>query len=140
MILDPRYPPFALPSKKPRRRRNQPEQAIQTAVVAHLRLRGKPGLVFFHVPNGGARRPIEAAILKRIGVRAGVSDLILIYQGKIYALELKADGGRPTEAQLDFISDMNQAGAFACVCEGLDRAIAVLKQWGLVRSARGVAA
>ncbi len=36
----------------------RPEQALQKAVVQHLRIRGVPGLVFFHVPNGGHRKPI----------------------------------------------------------------------------------
>lgn len=109
------------------------EQQIQRAVVQHLRARGAPGLVFTHVPNGGYRRPIEAAIFKGIGVRAGVSDLLLWREGKSYALELKAPGGRVSEKQLEFISDMEKAGAFTCVCEGLDRALKTLEAWGLLR-------
>lgn len=44
------------------RRRASSEQAIQHAIVQHLRQRGAPNLVFFHPANGGKRRPIEAAI------------------------------------------------------------------------------
>lgn len=113
-------------------RRASPEQAIQRAVVQHLRARGARGLVFTHVPNGGYRKPIEAAIFKGIGVRAGVSDLLLWHGGKSFALELKAPGGRPTETQLEFLSDMEKAGAFTCLCEGLDPALRVLEAWGLL--------
>jgi hypothetical protein len=40
------------------------EQALQQAVIQHLKWRAVPGLVFIHVPNGGFRRPIEAAIFR----------------------------------------------------------------------------
>lgn len=116
-----------------RRRSARPEDQIQRAVVQHLRQRGVPGLVFVHVPNGGKRRPIEAAIFKGLGVRAGVSDLLLWHDGRSYALELKAPGGGATEAQYQFISDMERAGAFTCIAEGLDRALRVLEQWNLLR-------
>lgn len=111
----------------------RPEQQIHRAVVQHLRQRGAPGLVFIHPANGGFRRPIEAAVFRGLGVRAGASDLLLWHEGKSYALELKAPGGRPTEAQLEFLSDMENAGAFTCMAEGLDRALKVLESWGLLR-------
>jgi hypothetical protein len=109
------------------------EQEIHRAVVQHLRQRGAPGLVFIHPANGGSRRPIEAAIFKSLGVRPGASDLLLWHDGKAFAVELKAPGGRATEAQLEFLADMHRAGAFTCLCEGLDRAIRVLESWGLLR-------
>jgi len=55
----------------------------------------------FHVPNGGKRSPIEAAILKGLGVTAGVPDIIAIRAGHAYGLELKADGGKPTSKQIE---------------------------------------
>jgi hypothetical protein len=53
----------------------------------------------FHVPNGGARRPIEAAILKGLGVVPGVPDVIAIKGGHVFALEIKVIGGRLCPAQ-----------------------------------------
>jgi hypothetical protein len=76
---------------------------------------------------------IQGARLKGLGVRSGVSDIIAIHQGQIFALELKAPGGRPTEAQLEFIDDMRNAGAFTCIAEGLEQAIRTIELWGLVR-------
>jgi hypothetical protein len=67
------------------RHRRRPEDAIQRAVFQHLRARGAPGLFAFHPPNGGYRRPVEAAILKGMGVVAGVPDII----------ELEADRTAP---------------------------------------------
>lgn len=111
------------------------EQEIHLAVANHLRVRGVPGLVWFHVPNGGRRSKVEAAIFKAMGVRAGVSDFILVHQGKVFALELKAPGGRLSESQMAFISDIDRAGAFTAVPEGLDAALATLESWGLIRPA-----
>src|SRR5262249_52463218 len=91
------------------KRRQHPEDCVQRAVCQHLQLRGVRGLLFWHAPNGGKRRPIEAAIMKSLGVRAGVADLILLHSGRIFALELKAEDGRPTAAQMQFISDFNAA-------------------------------
>jgi hypothetical protein len=120
----------------------RPEQElVHKPVVQHLRQRGVAGLVFFHVPNGvrgrGRRAHVQGAIAKGLGVRAGVSDIVALYDGKFFALELKAPGGRPTESQLEFIADVERAGGFTCIAEGLDEAIKALENWGLLR---GVAA
>jgi hypothetical protein len=45
-----------------------------------------------NVPNGGWRSPIEAAILKGLGVQPGVPDLILVRDGRPFALELGPGG------------------------------------------------
>jgi hypothetical protein len=111
----------------------RPEQAIQRAVVEHLRVRGVKGLVFFHVPNGGQRSQHEGAIFKSLGVLAGVSDLILVHEGKIFAMEIKAPGGRATESQMAFLSDIDAAGAFTAMPEGIDAALQTLEAWGLIK-------
>jgi hypothetical protein len=116
-----------------RHRRRSPEATIQRAVFAHLRARGAPGVFAFHPANGGYRKPIEAAILKGLGVVAGVPDVIVIHQGRVYGLELKTEGARATDKQLATIAAMEAAGAFTAIAEGLDRALACLETWGLLR-------
>jgi hypothetical protein len=114
-------------------RRQRPEAQIQRAVFEHLRIRAAPGVFAFHVPNGGYRKPAEAAIMKGLGVVAGVPDVIAIHEGRVYGLELKAEGGRPTDKQLATAAAMEAAGAFTAIAEGLDRALACLEAWGLLR-------
>lgn len=115
---------------------NRPEQQIHRAVVSHLKLRGAPGVVYWHAPMGmHAGSKVQGAIMKSLGARAGVSDLILVHDSKIFALELKADGGRATEAQLEFISDIGRAGAFTAIATGIDEALKTLETWGLLRAA-----
>jgi hypothetical protein len=94
-------------------RRHQPEATIQRSVINHLRCRGTRGAVWWHVPNGGYRKPAEAKALIGLGVRAGVADICAVNAGKFYALELKAPGGRLTAAQIAFRDSIIAAGGFA---------------------------
>jgi hypothetical protein len=121
------------PSRKVPCRHATSEQAVQRAVCHHLRQRGARGLLWFHVPNGGQRKPVEAAIFSGLGVRPGVADLILLHDGRAFALELKAERGRPTAAQMNFISEFRAAGGEASIANGLDEAMRLLEAWGLLR-------
>ena len=115
------------------RRRARPEAAIQRAVFQHLRARGAPGVFAFHPANGGYRKPVEAAIMKGLGVVAGVPDVFAVHNGRCFAMEIKAEGGRATDKQLACIAALREAGAFTCIAEGLDRALDVLESWGILR-------
>jgi hypothetical protein len=114
-------------------RRARPEDAIQRAVTQHFRQRAAAGVFMFAVPNGGYRRPVEAAIMKATGTVAGVPDTIWIKDGQIYALELKAEGGKPTAKQVEAIAAMQVAGAITGVAIGLDDALRWLEERGLLR-------
>jgi hypothetical protein len=111
------------------------ELQIHLAVADHLRKRGIKGLVWFHVANGGFRNKREAAVFKKMGLTAGVSDFILFYNSRLFCLELKAPGGRPSEAQLAFLGHIERAGAFTAMPTGLDAALATLEAWGLIKPA-----
>jgi hypothetical protein len=103
-----------------------------------LTIRAAPGTFAFHPANGGWRSPAEASILKGMGVKAGVPDIIIIKSGHCFLLELKAPDGRPTPAQRDVHAALAAAGATVAVAYGLDDALARLEAWGLVRgSCRG---
>ena len=88
--------------------------------------------LLFHIPNGGSRNKIEAANLKRQGVKAGVPDLFLpvargVYHGLF--IEMKAGKNRPTKRQKEWIDALQKQGYAAFVCWGADEAIAVLKSY-----------
>jgi hypothetical protein len=114
-------------------KRQRPEQQIQRAVFEHLAVRGAPDVFAFHPANGGYRTAIEAAILKACGVRPGVPDVIAIKDGKCYALELKAPGGRLTDVQRDAQAALAAAGATVAIAVGLDDALAQMEEWKLLR-------
>jgi hypothetical protein len=102
-------------------------------VFEHLRLRATPGVFAFHPANGGWRSRIEAAILRGLGVRAGVPDVIAVRDGRTYALEIKSPGGRLTPAQNVAHAALRTAGASVVTSYGLDDAVAQLERWGLLR-------
>lgn len=82
--------------------------------------------LFFAVPNGGKRNKFEAYRLKRTGVRAGVSDYILLAaRGGYYglALELKVGKNKLTDSQEIFFINAIEAGYKTAVCYGAEAAI-----------------
>jgi hypothetical protein len=115
------------------RSRDRREDIIQRAVFEHLAFRSAPGIFAFHPANGGWRSHIEAAILKGLGVRAGVPDVIAVKDGRTYALEIKPPGGRLTAAQTAAHAALRAAGAAVVTSYGLDDAISMLEEWGLLR-------
>jgi hypothetical protein len=76
-------------------------------------------------PNGGARSPIEAKILKGQGVTPGVPDVIGVRKGEMFALELKAPGGRLSPAQIECHERLLAAGATVTTAIGLDHALGI---------------
>jgi hypothetical protein len=117
-------------------RRSRPEQQIQRAVLEQLAWRGVPDLWWCHVPNGGFRTAVEAAIFKSLGLIPGVPDLLLVYRGQTYGLELKAQGGRLSPTQIATHERMRQAGAIVETANGIDEALAYPELWQLLRSRR----
>lgn len=109
------------------------EDAIQRSIFQHLRTRGAPDVFAFHPANGGYRRPIEASILKGLGVKSGVPDLIIIKSGKTFALELKTSAGKLSDNQITAIGALTQAGAEVGVTYGLEAAIGWLEERGILR-------
>jgi hypothetical protein len=116
-----------------RHRRASPEAQIQRAVCDHLHLRAKPDVLWLHCPNGGRRDARTGAMLKRMGVLSGASDILAWHQGNAFALELKSPGGRPSDAQLEFLARFNDAGGHSACAESIDRALACLGAWGLLK-------
>ncbi len=109
------------------------EQAIHKAVISHLKVRALPGVFYFHCPNGGFRRPIEAAIFKSLGLQAGVPDILAVRDGMLFALELKSAGGKLSDAQIDCQCRLQAAGAYVWTAYSLDEALKSLEFWGLLR-------
>lgn len=99
--------------KRPRRRAARvSEDDVQIAVVDALRVAGE---LVIHVPNGGKRSRSEGARLKRLGVLAGVPDLLVFsvpagLEARGVALEVKSPGGRPSKAQLRVLDELRALG------------------------------
>jgi hypothetical protein len=112
------------------------EDAEQMALMAKLHVakwRGHPLSDFaFAVPNGGSRHPAEGAKLKRMGVLAGVPDLIVpIPAGRFHGLglELKAQGGRLQPSQREYLAKLRWLGWQTAVAFGADEAFAAITRY-----------
>lgn len=126
-------------SAAPRRKRRQVEQeTVHRPVVLHLRARAAAGVFFFHVPNGGRRSAVEAAIMQGLGVRAGMPDIVCIKAGQAYGLELKAGKGSLSANQRQCHDDLRAAGAIIGTATGLSEALTWLEGHGLLRGVADV--
>ena len=100
--------------KKIRKRSSYDEHNLQAAEVRYIRgvypdLEG----VFFAVPNGGKRTSRQAAWLKEEGMKAGVSDMLLLKRTSQYGflcIENKTPKGRQEPEQKVFQYEVERHG------------------------------
>jgi hypothetical protein len=122
---------FTVVASRTRHKRNHPEQDLQAQLVEALQSILLPGTVFFHVPNGGERSKVEAAILNGQGVLAGVPDLIFIRDGRAFGLELKSESGSLSPEQRATFPLLRAAGMRIEVARSLDEAFEHLRDAGI---------
>ena len=117
---------------------NRPEEDAGRMLVQWIDLQVlpnglKPGLFFYHVPNGLARTATEGGIFKAQGLRKGWPDYCLDlplggYHGM--RLELKAENGsKPTSEQLDILARLESVGFKCGVAWGFDDAKRQFEQY-----------
>lgn len=107
------------------------EDDLQIAIADHLSYNYKTQ-VWYHVPNGGYRTGKEAAKFKRMGVTAGVSDVILDEPRQGFhglRIELKVNKGRLSEYQTDFLNKASERGYLCAVCYSYDTATQLIKDY-----------
>jgi len=63
--------------------------------------------------------------------------VFIVHNGRCFALELKAEGGRVSDIQRITHERLRRAGAEVEVAFGLDEAIAQLERWHLLRGRAG---
>jgi hypothetical protein len=114
------------------RRRQQPERAIQIALIEHLQWRAPPDVFWTHFPAGGRRSRVAGALLKGMGTKPGVPDLLIVRYGRIFGVELKADRGRLSPAQIETHAAMRAAGAVIGTAGTIDEALDLLTEWGVL--------
>ena len=114
--------------KRPEPRFDPSELQIQISLVSRLRLMCKPGIVWFHVPNGEERDKRVAAKLKAMGVLPGVSDLTFMFANTRpnLFLELKARGKKLTDTQEQFRDRVRALGHIYEWTDSIDDAVRIL--------------
>jgi hypothetical protein len=103
------------------------ESFIQAQIVQLLSLRR---IFAFSVPNellGGARGAARKMTLFRaLGLRSGVSDLVVVLPGKILFLEIKTPTGKQSESQKVFQSMVESLGHQYAIARSVEDVIKLL--------------
>ena len=88
------------------------EAKIQAEIVKYLiPLRRNGSLDFFSVPNEGASNPIRQGQLIAMGLRPGVSDLVIMFpEGRTVFVEVKNETGTQSKAQIEFEQTCHELG------------------------------
>jgi len=89
-----------------------------------------PDKLFFAIPNGGKRDKMEAIRLKRQGVKAGVTDTLLLIPKKGFSclcLEFKTLSGTQSDDQKEFQRQIEMCGGKYEIVRSVGRAIDVVK-------------
>lgn len=107
------------------------ESALQQRIFMHHwnTCPDERGLLF-HV-NNNAKNRRTGAILKGIGVIAGVADLLYVYQSRLYAFEVKLPSGKQSKVQRDWQKAIEAAGCEYYIIrsvEDFDAAISKIKK------------
>ncbi len=107
----------------------QTEQQIQIALFQWAAAKRINSI--FAIPNGGSRNKIEAANLKRAGVKPGVPDIFMAIASRGYHglwIELKRNSKcKASLEQTEWIKRLNASGYYATVCYGLYESIKIIE-------------
>lgn len=97
-------------------------------------IRTQPALAncSIHIPNERKSSPQYGALLKRMGVRSGVSDVFIACPKGPYCgmwLEMKYAKGKLTVNQKQFLEDMSAQGYYAVCVTGFEAAQAFIQEY-----------
>ena len=116
--------------------RHYEEDMLQRGVVRYLDLALPPDATFYHCPNGGLRKRQLAQRLVGLGVRPGVPDLPLVWQGRALFIELKTPAGALSPAQRAYHNKLAYCGAEVMVCRSDVEVEQALRERGMQLRAR----
>jgi hypothetical protein len=93
------------------------EDALTSQVATYLRLQ-YPKVLFTHIANERRTSPMHGAKLKRMGVRAGMPDILVFHQVWLtkqlmqcgLAIELKIKPNKPTDLQKECLTGLFKNG------------------------------
>jgi len=109
----------------------QQEQILLMATVAAFHKHFTPYLA--HIPNGGARNPKTGAIMKKMGVKKGMPDLIYFRaRGGYFGLYIemkRIKGGRLSKDQREVCQRLTDEGYLVREALGAEQALEMLIEY-----------
>jgi hypothetical protein len=111
----------------------RPEEQLQRTIVLFLSTALPPdSYMFATTGQRGTRKRFEMGILKAMGARPGVPDLIVLHRGRFMGLEVKAEKGRLSDNQADAADAIVNAGGFYSVVRSVEEVERCLRGWGVI--------
>lgn len=109
-----------------------PEDVLHKGIAKLLEAAAPRTVLWWHTPNGEKRDRVTAAILKGMGVKPGIPDLLLYdtLTGHLHAIEVKAKDGYLTAEQKSWMDRFtcSPTGRYA-VARSVDDVIQILEDW-----------
>lgn len=110
------------------------EVQTHVAIADALRVGAVAGWAWTHFPAGEARDDVVGAKLKRMGLKPGWPDFLLIHpSGVLFCLELKRGRALLRPEQMDFMMMCRARGIPHAVVRSFDEAVRQLSEWGALR-------
>jgi hypothetical protein len=108
------------------------ERRTHILVADTLRAACRPGWWWSHIPSGEHRTEATGALLKRMGLKPGMADFLLVNpNGTHHWLELKRGYDSVLgDAQVEFCRTMRGRGVPYAIARSFDAAVTQLKTWG----------
>ena len=121
------------------------ESQIQQNICTFLSLiTHTTGIVYFSVPNEGIMGVLKMFKIdkvtcfkivnhfKKMGLLPGTSDIVIIWRGMAYCLEVKKPNGKQSADQKLFMRNVIAAGGKYEIVYSLDGCKSQLKEWGIL--------
>ena len=107
------------------------EAKIQSDIVKFLLPYRKAGkLDFFSVPNEAAANPVRQGQLIAMGLRPGVSDLVLMFpKGRTVFVEVKNETGTQSPAQIAFEQKCHELGFEYVLVRSVEEVHRIVKEY-----------
>lgn len=119
-------------AKPDKRARKAKELSLHVAAVQYIEAM-IPNCLGYHIPNGERRDKKTGAKLKRMGAKAGVADYCLPYGGgRTVYFEFKAEGGKTSKKQKEWIQRMRDFGHKVAVIYEIEDIRNTFKALGII--------
>lgn len=116
--------------------RQDREGPIHKAILDLIDLVLPGDAIYHHSPNeldmAGPEAARQIAKARKLGTKPGWTDIEIVWQGRFYAVEVKAPGGKLSQAQAEIHAAMRRAGAKVATVSSITEMKEVLDQWGLL--------
>lgn len=106
------------------------EQRLHRQIAQFLSVALLPPAWFTTVPAGGGGL-VRGKILKGLGLKIGVPDVLVCYQGIAHFIEIKTRTGRVAPEQKACHADLVAAGCKVGVARSIDDVVSLLTAWGI---------